>query len=130
MKDKIFSNESATRYATNWLHARSGLSVQGSVLTNTMLTDGVIPKSGQTLSFQLAAEDLKRSEVVSQVTATHRGTFNMFDYTVAFGKVPDEFLVPPEGPILRAGPDSLTYNVHSVNERLRLADDDIKFTVL
>jgi hypothetical protein len=130
MKDKIFSSDSAAWYATNYLHARSGLSVQGSVLTNSMLTDGIVPLSGQTLSFQLAAEDMKRSEVVSQVTATHRGTLNMFDYTVAFGKVPDEFLLPPEGPVLRAGPDAFTYNVQSVNERLRLADDEIKFTVL
>lgn len=130
LKDKIFSSESATRYASQYLSSRSALTVQGSVATNTMLTDGVVPRSGQTLSFLLPADDLKRTEVVTQVTARHRGTLNMFDYSVAFGKVPDEFLLPVENPNLGNGPDTFTYDVQAIAERLRLADDEIKFTVI
>lgn len=130
VKDKIFSNESATRYGTQYLATRSGLNVQGSVETDSMITLGCTPRSGQALVFDLAAEALSRTEVVSQVTATHRGVLNVFDYSVAFGKMPEEFLMVPENPNIRNGPDVMTYEIRSVVEKLRLADEKIEFTVL
>jgi hypothetical protein len=130
LQDKVFSSESAIRYGTQYLQTRSGLSLQGSVTTDSCLTLGAVPMSGQTLTFAMTPDNLVTTEIVSQVSARHNGFMNVFEYGITFGKIPDEFLLPTENPNIRNGPDAYTYNVQAVVEEIRIGDESIKLTVV
>ena len=130
LTDKVFSSDSAVLYGTQYLATRSGLSLQGSVQTDSIKTLGGVPLSGQSLAFAMTPDGLTRQETVSQVIMRHKGIMNAFDFTVAFGNIPDEFLLPTENPNIRNGPDAFTYNVQSVVETVRLVESQIKLTVV
>lgn len=128
VQDKIFSVDSAIRYGKQYLATRSGLFLQGTVNTSTYHTQSSVPKSGQILSFLLPADNIARSEIITQVVATHVPTITelaMFGCEVSFGKVPDQFLIPPEDPNLRRRADAFTYDIKSVDEVVRMADTSI-----
>lgn len=124
---KVLTNDGALRYAQQYLAGRSAFVVQGSVRSSTHHTGGSIPITGQSLAINLPVENIQRSEVVSQVSIKHV-VGDQFTFDVSFGKLPTEFLTPVESPLVGSKPDALTYDVRSVGERLRFADEGITLT--
>ncbi len=127
VKDKIFSTDSAIRYGQQYLASRSGLMLQGTVDSSSWHTLGSVPLSGQRLQFDLRADSVQRTEAVTSVTTKHL-VDSHFDFSVTFGKLPDEFLMTIESPQTTSNPDALTYNVRAMNETLQF-QNQITLTV-
>ena len=122
VSDKIFSSQGAVVYAKQYLEPRANLYLQGSVNSSSWHTQGAIPLSGQNVPIQLPAENLKRTEVITQVISTHH-VASHFDFAISFGSLPDEFLVPVENPAISSSPSALTYNVRALTERCSLINE-------
>jgi hypothetical protein len=121
LKDKRFSSESATKYAQRYIAARSGLILQGSVSTHSVGTRKKFPLTGQQLSFDLPAETISRSEVITQVKSKFISGGHWL-FSVSFGRLPEEFLLPVEDAAIGTRPEAASYSVTGVSDVLRLSE--------